>query len=116
MAGPTGHENAGETVGGYSYTGNCGPGAVVEHNALLTKSLDKAESMNDDIVQGVDEDTSLSWPWIRPASTADHGIGKPGDGVPIQVQRQARRTNSDAGSASNCADYITDKLAVFRDR
>lgn len=82
---------------------------------MVPELLNQTKSPDNHIVNGVHIDTEFPSSGGA-ADAAPSRIVEPGHAEAVQVQRQARSAKGDAGRTCDCADHITDKLTVFRDR
>jgi hypothetical protein len=113
VVGPACDENPGETVGRGGHARDRGTGAVKELNAKPTKLFNQARSTNVNAHLGVDNDSCLRS--VASAVASGLGVGLPGYGEAVQLQRHFRRTNSDTGRASDGAGNVVHQLAILSD-
>ena len=88
--------------------------AQPDPDAVGTESLNDSRSLEHHTAQAGDVDPNLARDLAAAATSC--GIALPSDREPVQLQRDAGRTEHDAWCAGNGAGHIANELAVFRDR
>ena len=119
MAGAAADQNAGHAIVDGGYTRHRDAASVQREDAWAAKQLNNTGTANRAVCLRVKVNPILYSRWNESCgATATGGcdVGKAGDGIPVQVQRQARRAKGDAWRSSYRAGYVTNQLAILHDR
>jgi len=119
VAGAATDQNAGHAIVGSCYARHRDAASVQREDAGAAKQLNNTRTSNRAVCLRVEVNPILHSRWHESCGAAATGgcdVGKAGDIVPVQIQRQARRAKGDAGCSSYRAGYVTNQLAVLHDR
>jgi len=108
------HENSRHAISRYGHPRNQDSGtASVQHDSKRAKSLDDSGSPNHHAPEAIDQNPMFSRSLA--ASAPRDSVSLACNREPIQRQRDARRTERNAGCAGDGTGHVADELTIFRD-